>query len=74
MATIRWSINPQDRTDQVVQAVGAAVVTKSIELTVDTGTLIAAGITGTHLRMQILQALQRLDEYIEQGNKSGLPA
>ncbi len=74
MATIRWSINPQDPTHQVVQAVGAAVVTKSIELTVDTGALIAAGITGTHLRMQVLQALQRIEEYIETGSKSGLPA
>lgn len=74
MATIRWSINPQDRTDQVVQAVGAAVVTKNIELTVDTGALIAAGITGTHLRMQILQACARIIESIEQGSKSGLPA
>ena len=74
MATIRWSINPQDRTDQVVQAVGAAVVTKNIEVTVDTGALIAAGITGTQLRMQILQALTRIEEFIEQGNKSSLPA
>jgi hypothetical protein len=43
-------------------------------VTVDTGALIAAGITGPQLRMQILQGLTRIEEFIEQGNKAALPA
>lgn len=74
MATLRWSINPQDRTDQVILAAGAAVVTKAIELTVDTDALVAAGIKGTQLQLQIHAALQRIEDYIQQGNKGSLPA
>lgn len=35
MATVRFSINPEDPIESVVIAVGAATVTKKIELTVD---------------------------------------
>ena len=35
MATRRWSLNPGDSLEDVVVAVGAATVTKHIELTVD---------------------------------------
>lgn len=35
MATIRISINPEDPIESIVYAVGAAVVTKKIEVTVE---------------------------------------
>jgi hypothetical protein len=41
MATVRFSINPQDAIESVVIATGAATVTKSIELTVDQAALVA---------------------------------
>lgn len=40
MATVRFSINPQDPIESVVIAVGAATVTKSIELTIDQAALV----------------------------------
>lgn len=40
MATVRFSINPQDPIESVVIAAGAATVTKSIELTVDQAALV----------------------------------
>lgn len=67
MATRRYSINPQDNDHQVTEAVGAAVVTKNIELTVDFDTLVALtpSMTGTQAKMQVLLALERLHAYIE---------
>lgn len=35
MATVRFSLNPEDPIESVVIAAGAAVVTKKIELTVE---------------------------------------
>lgn len=35
MATLRFSINPEDPIESVVVAAGAAVVTKKIELTIE---------------------------------------
>lgn len=65
MATVRFSLNPQDSIEQVVIAVGAATVTKSIELTVDqSATLVtdATSVTGTRAikRGEVLIALQTL--------------
>lgn len=40
MATVRFSINPQDPIESVVIAAGAATVTKSIELTIDQAALV----------------------------------
>lgn len=67
MATRRYSINPQDNDHQVTEAVGAAVVTKNIELTVDFDTLAALSpaMTGTHAKMQVLLALRKLHAHIE---------
>ncbi len=67
MATRRYSINPQDNDHQVVEAAGAAVVTKNIELTVDFDTLAALNpsITGPQGKLQVLLALERLHAYIE---------
>lgn len=75
MATRRFSLNPEDNDHQVTEAAGAAVVTKNIELTVDTDTLIALNpsITGSQLRMQINQALDKFKAYIETSGKFNIP-
>lgn len=65
MATRRYSINPQDADFQVTEAVGAAVVTKNIELTIDFGALDSALVTGTQGKLQVLMALDKLKAYIE---------
>jgi len=69
MATIRLSVNPEDNDHQVVQAVGAAVVTKNIELTVDIGTLAAAGLLAPQIRLQTLMALEKMHAWIESSGK-----
>ena len=73
MATTRWSVNPQDHDHKVVQAVGAAVVTKSVELTVDTDALIAAGISTTQLRVQIMMGVERIMAFMETSGKFTMP-
>jgi hypothetical protein len=65
MATKRYSINPQDYDRQVTEATGLAVVTKSIELTVDWDGLIASGLSGQQARLQVLASLEKLHSYIE---------
>jgi hypothetical protein len=67
MATRRYSINPEDKMQDVTEAAGAAVVTKNIELTVDFGTLagLTPTMTGTQAKMQVLLALEKLHAYIE---------
>jgi len=61
MATRRWSINKGDKSKDVVEAVGAAVATKSIELTVD----LAANLK----QSEVLNALDLMKEYIIRNNK-----
>ena len=73
MATVRFSINPQDNDHQIVQAAGAAVVTKNIELTVDIGALAAAGLSAPQIRLQTLMALTNLHNWIETSGKVLLP-
>ena len=65
MATRRYMLNPQDNDHTVTEAVGAAVVTKNIELTVDWGGLNAAGLSGQQARLQVLAGLDKLHAYIE---------
>lgn len=67
MATRRYSINPQDNDHSVTEAVGAAVVTKNIELTVDFDGMVAftPTMTGPQAKMQVLLALEKLHAYIE---------
>lgn len=64
MATVRFSINPQDPIESVVIAAGAATVTKSIELTVDQAALVtdATVTSGTRAikRGEVVVALQNL--------------
>jgi hypothetical protein len=50
LATVRFSINPGDPIESVVQAVGAATVTKSIELTVDQAALVTDALSPTNPR------------------------
>ena len=69
MATRRYSVNPQDHDHQVVEAAGAAVVTKAIELTVDTDALIAAGLSSTQVRLQIAAGVEKILAFIETTGK-----
>ena len=62
-------MNPEDNDHGVVQAVGAAVVTKNIEITIDTGTLAAAGMSSVQIRMQVLIALEKFHAFIETSGK-----
>lgn len=70
MATVRFSINPQDPIEAVVIAAGAATVTKSIELTVDQAALVTDASSTTSPRaikreevvvalLNLIAALQR---------------
>lgn len=64
MATVRFSINPQDPIELVVIATGAATVTKSIELTVDQAALVTdatvtAGVRAIK-RGEVIVALENL--------------
>lgn len=63
MATIRFSTFPGATEAQIVQAVGAAVVTSNIELTVDMGNTMD-GATRVIQRDEVLLALQRLRDYL----------
>ena len=56
MATRRYSINPGDLPSPVTEAAGAAVVTKSIELTVD-----LAQVTNKN---DVIVALTKLQDWI----------
>ena len=74
MATKRYSVAPQDFDRQITDAVGLAVVTKPIELTVDWDGLIASGLSGQQARLQVLLALEKLHSYIETAGKFGANA
>ncbi len=56
MATRLYSIGQGESDDAVVEAVGSAVVTKSIELTVD--------LAANNTKMDVLKALISLSAYI----------
>jgi hypothetical protein len=66
MATRRFSIGPNERVEDVVEAVGAATATKSIELTVDLGAIKATGNPSTAIyRDELLHALIVLEDYLQ---------
>lgn len=73
MATRRYSVAVEGNDHQVTDAVGAAVVTSPVELTVDTDALIASGLSSTQVRMQVLLALEKLHAYIETSGKFNMP-
>jgi hypothetical protein len=66
MATRRYSIQPGDDEFAVTEAVGAATVTKCIELTVDLATSTVNGASGTRAvtKEEVLLALEKLENYI----------
>jgi hypothetical protein len=70
MATRRYSINPQEPMHRITEAVGAAVATKNIEVTIDFDALAALTpkITGTQARFQVAEAVRRIAEHIETHN------
>lgn len=75
MATRRYSLTPQASDYQVTDAVGAATVTASIELTVDWDTLITTnGLSAAQARLQVIAALKELESYLEGGlSKPNIP-
>lgn len=74
MATVRFSINPEDPIELVVIAAGAAVVTKKIELTVDQGADITDSSNPTTprtiKRSEVIIALDNLRAAIMRDNVS----
>jgi hypothetical protein len=66
MATRRYSVQPGDKVNDITEAAGAAVATKSIELTVDcaTSTITTASGTRALSKEEVLLALEKLEEYI----------
>lgn len=68
MATRRYSIGPNERVEDVVEAVGAATATKSIELTVDLGAIKGTGNPSTSIyRDELLASLLKIHDYIQKG-------
>lgn len=67
MATRRLSIGPSERVEDIVEAVGGATATKSIELTFDTATTIVNVTAGTRAmtREEVLRALEQFVDYIQ---------
>jgi hypothetical protein len=61
--------NPEDADFQVTEAVGAAVVTKNIEVTVDFGALAALTptMTGNQAKLLVIAALEKIQAYITKG-------
>lgn len=70
MATRRYSVNPGLALEDVVEAAGAAVVTKSMELTVDCASTVvtADGTTRKITKEEVIFALEEFTQYIMRGN------
>lgn len=76
MATRRYMANPEDAAFQITEAAGAAVVSKNIELTVDWDALAALtpAMSGQQARLNVINALYKMIEYIEQTGKFNVKA
>lgn len=74
MATVRFSINPEDPIELVVIAAGAAVVTKKIELTIEQAAVITDSLNPTTpraiKRSEVIIALDNLRAAIMRDNVS----
>ncbi|MEA3108760.1 MAG: hypothetical protein QOI88_3365 [Gammaproteobacteria bacterium] len=70
MATVRLSIFPTARMDQITQAVGAATVTNNIELTVDLGNTMD-GSSRVLRKQEVIDSVRRLLDFIIQGGTAG---
>lgn len=72
MATVRFSINPQDPIESVVIAAGAATVTKSIEVTIDQAALVTDSSNPTTpraiKRYEVILALQNIIAALQRDN------
>lgn len=70
MATRLYSVNPGDANNQVTEAVGSAVVTKNIEVTVELATTAVNDGAGTRAlaKSEVLDALTKIQEHITKGN------
>jgi hypothetical protein len=73
MATTRYSLGPSQAAYLTATSVGAATVTTPIEVTVNWPALIASGLSSTQARMQVLNTLGLIENFIENGNKAALP-
>ncbi|CAB4200273.1 hypothetical protein UFOVP1356_32 [uncultured Caudovirales phage] len=76
MATRRYMINPEEAAFQITEIAGAAVVTKNIELTVDWDALAALtpAMSGQQARLNVINGLYKMIEYIEQTGKYNVKA
>lgn len=74
MATRRYMATAQSRPDEITEAVGAAVASKHIEVTVDWDALLAAGLEKNQARLKVIQQLQQIAEYIEKRGKRNVVA
>jgi RNA:NAD 2'-phosphotransferase (TPT1/KptA family) len=72
MATRRYSVAVSGNDHTVVDAVGAAVVTAPIELTVDFDALRASGLSASNAINAIYVALDQFHAYIETSGKYNL--
>lgn len=74
MATVRFSLNPEDPIESVVIAAGAAVVTKKIELTIEQAAVITDSLNPTSpraiKRSEVIIALDNLRAAIMRDNVS----
>lgn len=69
MATRRYGLSAGETEFQVTEAVGAAVATDSIELTVNlAGTMGATTLSNQEGKARVLQALEMLAAHIAKGN------
>lgn len=65
MATRRYGISPGENEEQVTEAVGAAVATDVVELTVDLAGPTMATAAG---RERVITALRYIEHWIRKGN------
>lgn len=69
MATIRISINPEDPIESIVYAVGAAIVTKKIEVTVEQAAVVTDASSTTNpraiSRKEVIMALYNVINGLE---------
>lgn len=70
MATRRYSVDPGKALEDVVEAAGAAVATKAIEITIDcASTVVVDGATTRKItKEEVLFAIEQFEMYIIRGN------
>lgn len=70
MATRRYSLNVGDQLENVTEAAGAAVATKSVELTVDCAATVVndSGATRKIFKNEVLIILELFQQYIIRSN------